>query len=72
MRRTLREGDGVTVTLGGVTHEFPADRVRISVDESTDRGNTARYRFATIVVDLSGGEFPEDISEHLTRMGGTG
>lgn len=68
MLRGMRSGDGVVVTLGGVTHEFPADRVRVSVDETTDRGNTTKYRYATIVVELKGGEFPEDLSAHLARL----
>lgn len=67
MRRDLSNGDSVTVTLGGVTHTFPADRVRVSVDETTDRGSSTKRRFATIVVTLDG-EFPEDVTRHLARI----
>jgi hypothetical protein len=65
MRRDLNNGDSVTVTLGGVTHEFPADRVRVSVDDTRAAGKVTR--FATIVVTLAD-EFPEDVSKHLSRI----
>jgi len=68
MRRDMQDGDGVTVTVGGVTHEFPADRVQMSVDETTDRGNTVKYRYAVLLIDLSDGEFPEDVTRHVERL----
>ena len=69
MRRDMLPDDGVTLTLGGVTHRFPASRVRISVDDTTTRSGGA-HRFATVIVDLSGGEFPEDLAAHLNRLKG--
>jgi len=59
MRREVKPGDKVVVTLGGVTHEFDAGRIGVSVDQTSTRGNERTYRYATVVIDLSGGEFPE-------------
>jgi len=70
MRRTMREGDGVRLTLAGQTHEFGPDKVRVQVDETGTRGGD-KVRYATLVVQLDG-EFPEDLSEHLARVAETG
>jgi len=59
MRREVQPGDKVVVTLGGVIHEFGPDRLKVSVDQTSTRGNERTYRYATVVIDLSGGEFPE-------------
>lgn len=66
MRRDMGPDDNVTVTLGGVTHEFGPDRARISVVQTSTRDGE-KYRYATLVIRLDD-EFPEDLTEHLTRM----
>jgi ribosomal protein S5 len=71
MRRTLREGDKVTVTLSGETREFGPDHVSIQVVETKTRAGET-FRFAMLTVLLEPGVFPEDMTEHLTRMRETG
>jgi hypothetical protein len=68
VRRDMRPDDSVTLTLGGVTHTFGPDRVTVNVDDSADRGNDRRWRFATIVIDLAA-EFPEGASHIATEPG---
>jgi hypothetical protein len=63
MRREMKPGDGVTVTLGGVTHQFGPDRLRVSVVDTAPKGGS-KTRYATITVRLDD-EFPEDVT-HAT------
>jgi hypothetical protein len=64
VRRDLLESDGVVLTLGGVTHEFPHDAIKVQVDDTSAKGGT-KYRYATVVIQLVAGEFPENTA-HIT------
>ena len=63
MRRDMKPGDSLTLTLNGETHVFGPDRVRVSVVETSAR-ERGPVRYALITVPL-GEEFPEDVG-HAT------
>lgn len=67
MLRSMKPDDHVVVTLGGTTHQFGPDQTRIWVIDTTTTRSGSRYRYATITIQLDS-EFPEDLSDHLTRI----